>query len=128
MTEKRFKLIECLPNVIQIEDNNQKLNSHEIVDLLNELAEENEQLKNDVARSRRNFREMEEVKCELAEKNERLKKELYRVYDDDYYLKQFIMAIVTVFSSGNSGLSKSRYELIVNACEMNKTSLKEFFK
>ena len=45
MTEKRFKLIECLPNVIQIKDNNQKLNSHEIVDLLNELHEENEQLK-----------------------------------------------------------------------------------
>ena len=44
MTEKRFKLIECLPNVIQIKDNNQKLNSHEIVDLLNELHEENEQL------------------------------------------------------------------------------------
>ena len=45
MTAKRFKLIEYLPNVIQIRDNNQKLDSHEIVVLLNELAEENEQLK-----------------------------------------------------------------------------------
>lgn len=47
MTEKRFKLIECLPNVIQIKDNNQKLNSHEIVDLLNELNDECEFLKID---------------------------------------------------------------------------------
>ena len=45
MTAKRFKLIEYLPNVIQIRDDNQKLDSHEIVVLLNELAEENEQLK-----------------------------------------------------------------------------------
>ena len=45
MTKKRFKLIEYLPNVIQIEDNNQKLNSNEIVDLLNELYEENEHYK-----------------------------------------------------------------------------------
>lgn len=44
MTGKRFKLVEYLPNVIQIEDNHQKLNSHEIVDLLNELHEENERL------------------------------------------------------------------------------------
>lgn len=44
MTEKRFKLVEYLPNVVRIEDNHQKLNSHEIVDLLNELHEENEQL------------------------------------------------------------------------------------
>lgn len=65
---------------------------------------------------------------QLSNENEQLKKELYRVYDDDYYLKEFIMAIVTVFSSGNNGLSKLRYELIVDACEMDKTSLKEFFK
>ena len=45
MTVKRFKLVEYLPNVIQIEDNHQKLNSHEIVDLLNELHEENKRLR-----------------------------------------------------------------------------------
>jgi uncharacterized membrane-anchored protein YhcB (DUF1043 family) len=44
MTAKRFKLVEYLPNVIRIEDNHQKLNSHEIVDLLNELHEEKEEL------------------------------------------------------------------------------------
>ena len=45
MTEKRFKLVEYLPNVIRIEDNHQKLNGHKIVDLLNELHEENQYLK-----------------------------------------------------------------------------------
>ena len=45
MTDKRFTLIEYLPNVIRIEDNHQKLNSHKIVDLLNELHEENQRLK-----------------------------------------------------------------------------------
>ena len=45
MTEKRFKLVEYLPNVIRIEDNHQKLNGHKIVDLLNELHEENQDLK-----------------------------------------------------------------------------------
>ena len=47
MTEKRFKLVEYLPNVIRIEDNHQKLNGHKIVDLLNELHEEKEKLKLD---------------------------------------------------------------------------------
>jgi cell division protein FtsB len=45
---KRFKLVEYLPNVIRIKDNNQKLNSYEIVDLLNELHEENQQLKKEI--------------------------------------------------------------------------------
>ena len=48
MTVKRFKLVEYLPNVIRIEDNHQKLNGHKIVDLLNELHEENKELRKDV--------------------------------------------------------------------------------
>lgn len=42
---KRFTIVEYLPNVIKIKDGNQKLDSYEIVDLLNDLAEENEGLK-----------------------------------------------------------------------------------
>lgn len=57
----------------------------QLVDLLNNLNDENEQLKQDIARYRGNFREMEDVKCELAEENEELKKELFdfkqQVYD-----------------------------------------------
>ena len=50
-----------------------------VTECLNELSDENEQLRKDVARYRGNFREMEDVKCELAEENEQLKKRIDRI-------------------------------------------------
>lgn len=55
---------------------------------IKELTEENEQLKNDVARFRRNFREMEEVKCELAEENENTKS----ILDDFMWILNVLQA------------------------------------
>lgn len=54
---------------------NDELNFRQL-DIL-KLKEENEQLRKDVARYRGNFREMEDVKCELAEENEQLKEQLF---------------------------------------------------
>lgn len=53
-----------------------------IVEKWNKLADENEQLRKDVARYRGNFREMEDVKCELAEENEQLKQS-YKEFEDE---------------------------------------------
>ena len=59
----------------------------------------------------------------LAEENNQLKQELKKVYDDDYYLKQFIIAIINIYSK-NNGISPTRLEMIWDASDMDKTSLK----
>lgn len=83
MTVKRFTIVEYLPNVVQIKDNNQKLNSHEIVDLLNELVEENKQLYYEIQKvvesneclltQKRRWEECSDKYAELYEENKQLK-------------------------------------------------------
>ena len=82
MTEKRF---EYNVNKNTIEQNGKFLAYMNCVDgvrianKLNELMEENEQLKQQCERHRRNFRAMEDVKCELAEENNELKEAMKRM-------------------------------------------------
>lgn len=67
--------------VIEVED---------AFDLVNELSEENEQLRKDVAKYRGNFREMEDVKCELAKENEQLKSDNFNLNKSVEYLDEIV--------------------------------------
>ena len=58
---------------------------------------------------------------ELSGENEWLKEE-------NYYLKEFVLHIVAVFENGNNALSKTRFKLICDATNMDKTYLKECFE
>ena len=74
MTEKRYTTM-WKPETtfsrfwIVRENWERKLNANDVVDLLNEQHEQIERLKG-------NFKALDEVKCELAEENEQLKEEL----------------------------------------------------
>lgn len=59
----------------------------------------------------------------LEKENERLKQMLREVYDDDYYLKSFIIAIINVYNK-NNGVSPIRLKMIWDSFDMDKTSLK----
>lgn len=60
---------------------------------------------------------------ELLKENEQLKQTLQEVYDDDYYLKQFITAIINIYNK-NNGVSPIRLEMVWDSLDMDKTSLK----
>lgn len=60
---------------------------------------------------------------QLEEENKQLKQTLQEVYNDDYYLKEFIIAIINCYSK-NHGVSPIRLEMIWDASDMDKTSLK----
>ena len=74
------------------------------------------------------FNDVVDLLNEQHEKIQRLQNRLRKVYDDDYYLKEFIICVANVFASGNNGLSRVRYDMIVDVCNMDKTTLKECFK
>ena len=76
MTAKRFTVVEYLPNVVRIEDNYQKLNGHEIVDLLNALHEENKELKKENAQFDILIKNNQLAYIDLEKENEQLKSEI----------------------------------------------------
>ena len=80
MTEKRYTTM-WKPETtfsrfwIVRENWERKLNANDVVDLLNEQHEQIERLK-------QNFRALDEVKCELADENEQLKQQLKSIEDN----------------------------------------------
>lgn len=87
-----------------------------IATALNELIEERNKLQFDY--------NMEILTRQSVEKeNKQLKQALQEVYNDDYYLKEFIIAIINSYSK-NRGVSPIRLEMIWDSSDMDKTSLK----
>lgn len=128
MTVKRFTLVEYLPNVIRIEDNHQKLNSHKIVDLLNELHEEKESLKieNDFLRNKLSSyksankvlkKRLGELKYvdRLQEENEQLKKEAEE-YNED------AMSYQTLYEQ-----QLEKYEGLLSECKHQQEQKMKFY-
>lgn len=132
MTVKRFKLVEYLPNVIKIEDNHRKLNSHEIVDLLNELHEENERLEDynnklmkqpllfDV-QTIPNTMEIMEANSRLEEENEELKEEIKEV-------KDLIHRMLMQIDVRNIGSNDINYSAIIVFSRNEYNLIKEIWK
>lgn len=64
MSEKRFTSYYERGNEVVIEDNGKRLSNKKVVDLLNELAEENEQLKQEIIVYKKAFQEQVQ-RCSL---------------------------------------------------------------
>lgn len=64
MSEKRFTSYYERGNEVVIEDNGKRLSNKKVVDLLNELAEENEQLKQEIILYKKAFQEQVQ-RCSL---------------------------------------------------------------
>ena len=82
-TEKRFELIWETDEMCNVFDNDLNVNStisvEDVVDLLNEQHETIERLKD-------NCKVLDEVKCEIAEENEQLKEQLLEAKTDEKQL------------------------------------------
>ena len=82
MTEK-FTICNMGLNGSFIKENGKIMDIERVVDLLNEQHEQIERLKD-------NFRALDEVKCELAEENEQLKQQNVKLVNKIDFLEQVI--------------------------------------
>ena len=86
MTAKRFEIIENSKNYLRVDDETKKmfyLNEKEVVDLLNDLSEKNEQLK-DALKELKEIGDYQSGRIkELTDENEQLKKILSFLENDN---------------------------------------------